>query len=287
MLFNLLPLAALAAATVLENPVFQRAPPSRNCGAHATPEWVDISRKMGEKEAAAAVAGVVDAQATITVPLYIHIVAASNKLADGYASQAMVTAQLKAMNAAYNPQGVIFSLQGTTRTINKAWAVGQDEVGMNTKLRKGKYGTLNLYFHKSLPDSLLGYCTFPVSPKPAVGTATFIADGCHNVFWSMPGGSPGGPYNLGATAVHEAGHWFGLLHPFQGASCTGSGDLVGDTPVQKTPSFGCPKAKDTCPQQAGLDNIRNFMDYSDDSCFTGFSAGQKKRLFSVWTGYRQ
>ncbi|KXJ85759.1 extracellular metalloprotease [Microdochium bolleyi] len=268
MRLNILPFVALATAA-------------------ASPEWVDISRKMGQQEAAAAAAGVVNAQATITVPLYIHIVAASTKLSDGYATKAMVDAQVKAMNKAYNPQGVIFKLSGTDWTINKAWAVGSDEVGMGKKLRKGSYGALNLYFHKSLPDNILGFCYFPVYPKPQPGTNKFVIDGCKNVFWSMPGGSPGGKYNLGATAVHEAGHWFGLLHTFQGSSCTGSGDFVADTPIQSTPSYGCQPKKDSCPKSAGLDNVRNYMDYSDDSCFTGFTAGQKQRLFSIWNGYRK
>lgn len=33
----------------------------------------------------------------------------------------------------------------------------------------------------------------------------------------MPGGTAyGGAYGLGMSAVHETGHWLGLLHTFQG-----------------------------------------------------------------------
>ncbi|KAH7025025.1 metalloprotease 1 [Microdochium trichocladiopsis] len=223
----------------------------------------------------------------ITVPLYFHIIAASDSAADGYVPQSLVNAQLKAMSDAYNPQGVFFDYKGAEWTINTTWAAGEDEHGMGVKLRKGGYNALNMYFLASLPDNLLGYCYFPVTPKPLPGSNNFIVDGCRLVSWTMPGGSPGGPYNAGATAVHEAGHWFGLMHPFEGASCTGRNDYVKDTPIQSTPSFGCPVNKDSCPGKIGVDNIRNFMDYSDDTCYTGFTKGQRKRLRKIWKAFRK
>lgn len=54
----------------------------------------------------------------------------------------------------------------------------------------------------------------------------------------------------------------GLLHTFQGYSCTGTGDLIADTPVQIDATRGCPVGLDTCPDQPGLDPIHNYMDYS-------------------------
>jgi hypothetical protein len=55
---------------------------------------------------------------------------------------------------------------------------------------------------------------------------------------------------------------FGLLHTFQGNSCSGSGDSIADTPQQISATSGCPIGRDSCPSVAGLDPIHNYMDYS-------------------------
>lgn len=74
-------------------------------------------------------------------------------------------------------------------------------------------------------------------------------------------------YNLGGTAVHEVGHWFGLMHTFQGESCspTNPGDYIDDTKQEAAQTAGCPANKDTCPQlPGGGDPVSNYMDYSSD-----------------------
>jgi len=104
----------------------------------------------------------------------------------------------------------------------------------------------------------LGVCYFP--DYTSKGTEGFLLDGCSVLSTTVPGGSKK-RYNLGKTLVHEVGHWFGLMHTFEGG-CNGSGDEVADTPAQESASKGCPVGRNSCPNKPGEDPIHNYMDYS-------------------------
>ena len=89
-----------------------------------------------------------------------------------------------------------------------------------------------------------------------------------------------GSYDQGETATHEVGHWLNLEHTFYGR-CTPKGDFVADTPAEKTPDLGLPGGEGHL-RAPGLDPIHNYMDYSYDSCYTEFTAGQAQRMRDAW-----
>jgi hypothetical protein len=103
--------------------------------------------------------------------------------------------------------------------------------------------------------------------------------------------------SLAMTAVHEVGHWLGLLHVFQsqtGIACdpNDKNDYVADTPQLEDMDYGtfgqCPSDNtDTCPLLPGKDPIHNHMDYSSDSCRNQFTQGQIDRMYFYWSIYRK
>lgn len=76
-------------------------------------------------------------------------------------------------------------------------------------------------------------------------------DGVVADFRSVPGGEFAPQFGLGKTVTHEAGHWFGLFHTFQGG-CEEPGDSIDDTPAEAYPAFGCNTVSCLC-----LNDIRD------------------------------
>lgn len=233
--------------------------------------------------------------ARITVPLYMHIVTTNAKA--GTIPQSMVNAQFRTMNAVYNPYNIYFILAGVDYTANDAWAVGATtdaDTAMKSSLRKGGYNSLNIYFQTDLVGGILGKCSLPTNVGTNPSPSVYVGDGCNIAAGTMPGGPIMG-YNLGMTAVHESGHWLGLMHTFEGYSCSGPGDYIADTPPEAESTNGCPTSpwKNTCPRPPGYfltrkgDPIRNYMDYSIDMCYAGFTLGQITRINNLWQTYRE
>jgi hypothetical protein len=227
----------------------------------------------------------------VKVPTIFHVIRSGDLVSQGNLSQQTVEDQIAQMNKAYagkeSGPGVKtkfkFVLKKTTRTTNADWfnlsMGGADEVAMKNALREGGPETLNLYSAR-LSGGLLGWATFP---SQYAGNPKYDGVVIHDQ--SVPGGALIN-FNEGDTGTHEAGHWLGLFHTFQGG-CSESGDQIADTPAESSPASGCPAGRDSCPSLPGLDPIHNYMDYSYDSCMDQFTKDQKTRMHQQWTAFRK
>jgi len=251
------------------------------------PDRNDVTKAQAdavERQLDARLAGKVR-PAQVSVPVVFHVVYASN--GTGNVSNSAINAQIAEMNqnfaggesSAAADTEFTFTLQAVRRHQNNSWFNDPDsaagEAAMKTPTHEGDSRTLNIW---STNTSYLGYATFPwwYAGDPEL-------DGIVIQWGSLPGG-PIADYNLGKTASHEAGHWLGLYHTFQGG-CSTTNDEVADTPAMSEPTSGCPSGKNTC-SSAGLDPIHNYMDYSVDSCYNQFTPGQADRMQDSWTAYR-
>ncbi|KAF9003565.1 metalloprotease [Cyathus striatus] len=211
------------------------------------------------------------------VNVYFHIVAANHTVEGGWLSDTAINDQMSVLNEDFNSTGLQWTLAGVDRTINETWFrhVYPDtelEYEMKTQLRIGDVFDLNIFTVGFVGTGLLGVATFPAE---YIDFPTL--DGIVLRDSSFPGGTAN-HYNLGKTAVHEAGHWVGLYHTFQGG-CYGVGDMVDDTPAEFNNTH-------ICVSQPGLDPIHNYMDYSYDSCVYELTPGQTARMRDQLRTYR-
>jgi hypothetical protein len=217
------------------------------------------------------------------IPVYVHVMTSTSGA--GNVTDAQIAEQVQVLNDTYSGNdadsslggdtGIRFTLAGTERIANNTYHADRKSTTYRSQTRQGGKNALNIWV---VDFKYLGIATFPwdYASQPSI-------DGIRVHFESFPGGSATN-YDQGETATHEAGHWLGLFHTFQGG-CTGAGDEVGDTAAQASPSSGCPTGRDSCTA-AGVDPIHNYMDYSYDSCYFEFSAGQSFRMDQMWTAYR-
>jgi hypothetical protein len=221
-------------------------------------------------------------QATsVSVPVYVHVMAAED--GSGNVTDRQVRRQIAVLNNTFAggesstaaDTRFSFVLAGTDRYFNNVWHKDHSSSTYRKATRQGGADALNIWL---VDFKLLGVATFPWDYAK-----NGDVDGIRVHYASLPGGDIAN-YDKGETATHEAGHWLGLYHTFQGG-CTELNDEVSDTPAQSSPTNGCPIGRDSC-SLPGLDPIHNYMDYSYDSCYTEFTSGQTSRAHSMWAAYR-
>ncbi len=153
-------------------------------------------------------------------------------------------------------------------------------------------------------SGILGYAQFPSSGN-AADDGIFInaTSWGNNPCYTAP------RYNLGRSAVHEAGHYFGLIHIWgdDGSACTGddfksltavgsscilpaglfnpvglgnTASDIGDTPNQASETTNCPSGvvTDACDTTSPGKMYQDYMDYTQDACYSMFTKKQAERM---------
>ncbi len=278
-------------------PIWRQLPDHDPIGAA---ERAQVERAIASEVTAVQVAQRLAATPRVTIPVRIHVIHGTHRkdrnvkrkgarkvfriLKKGFAG---------AQNSSMADSGFRFKLRKIKITKNDSWYHSRPgtraDTRMHKKLHRGKARTLNIYIKDARirGAALLGVARFPWQyrgRKKLDGITVNVA--------GLPGGRARG-YNLGDTVIHEAGHWLGLYHTFEG----GCRDLdgVADTPAEAGPSYGCRIGINTCPvdgmtgeviNDGAPDPIHNFMDYSLDSCMNHFTPGQVIRMHAMFARYR-
>lgn len=195
---------------------------------------------------------------------------------------------------------------GITRTLSPLGSVVLEtqDLAMKNLSRWDPTRYLNIWvvdniFSLSSGPGVAGYAYFPSShgnPEDGiVGEAYY--------FNSLP--------DRVSVFIHEAGHYLGLYHTFEGGctnnDCLADGDRVCDTPPDaSTNAVACNSTTtNSCVSDADDPNSRNpfratslgglgdqhdmvinYMDYNNPSCYSAFTQGQKDRMVLAITGPR-
>jgi PKD repeat protein len=247
------------------------------CGTH-TPTTFELERNALAVERWTSTYGVTRDKAVVTIPIAIHVIRMDDGSCD--VTDQQIADQMQVMNDAYAGYGYQFTLASVDRVNNSKWSTARYGSRQASSMKEATSidpaHNFNVWF-ANIGGGLLGYATFPdMYPEDS------YMHGVVALYASVPGGAAY-PYNEGDTLTHEAGHFLGLYHTFQGG-CTG-GDYVADTEPEAEPAYGCPEGRDTCAG-GDVDPIHNFMDYVDDYCMWEFTNGQGTRMYEQMSLYR-
>jgi PKD repeat protein len=242
--------------------------------------------------------------AVLTIPTVIHVIQTSD--GTGHIAEDLLHSQIDILNedflalsgtpgAGGRQGGIRFALatvdpdgnatEGIEYVTNDSW-FRDPGPGAPSAMKDSLAWDPQRYFNLYTNDAsgALGYATFP---SQSAGSA---ADGVVLLWTSVGRDAPqGGIYDQGRTGTHEVGHYLGLFHTFQGGCGSasnkyGTGDLIADTVAHSGPDFDCVTASSSCG--GGSKPIANYMNYTPDTCMTGFSTEQVNRMRCSLMQYR-
>jgi len=237
------------------------------------------------------------------IPVVFHILRSST--GTGNVSDAFVQSQIDVLNEDFQALAGSLGAGGTDARLEFYLATedpsGNPTTGINRYNNTtwyndggGYYNTLNwdatryLNIYTNQASGALGYVrNFPAAAGHVGSSQDHVV-----LLWSAVGRNApiGPPFHLGRTATHEVGHWLGLYHTFQNngscpsaANCATNGDVICDTNPELNPVFGCPASSVSC---GSSDPFHNYMDYSDDICYTEFTPDQVNRIRCTLANWR-
>jgi len=242
--------------------------------------------------------------AIIRIPVVVHVIM-DTACAQGVLTDVQVTSQIDILNedfralagtpgalgydtkvefvlATQDPQGAPTS--GITRDCNSTWYADQGSYWTTLAWDPTRY--LNLYTNTAA--NARGYVPFlPADPAGAVGQPQ---DRVVINTLAIGRNGPVPAHNQGRTATHEIGHYLGLFHPyFDGCGidtppdCYTTGDRICDTPPDAMEHHGCTAALNCGSFPVP---IENYMELTDDTCATGFTHEQARRIRCTLATYR-
>jgi hypothetical protein len=245
------------------------------------------------------------ARGLLRLPVVVHVIADA-ACANGNLSDDAVVSQIAILNedcralagtpgaagadtqiafylADRDPQGN--PTNGITRHCNATWYADQGEYWQTLAWNPARY--INVYTNSAAGSR--GYVPFlPADPAGSVGLPRDRVV----INWLAFGrNGPVPAHDQGRTATHELGHFLGLFHTYyEGCGladepdCYTSGDRLCDTPPNASEHSGCPTNAVGCGGVPAP--VSNYMELTDDTCLTGFTAEQAQRMRCTLGTYR-
>ncbi|KAL2052716.1 hypothetical protein ABVK25_006956 [Lepraria finkii] len=95
----------------------------------------------------------------ILVNVYSHFVTTYDQasLYPPATRSSLMANQIAALNSAYKPASIAFTLMSTSYTVRDDWATDANSTNMKNSLRQSKYADLNIYFQSNLSSAPYKY----------------------------------------------------------------------------------------------------------------------------------